>query len=404
MSGERLAVPRARHGGGVRDRVLCRLAQHGEVLRVHVRPGEQHQWTRPQDDVAREIWEVVVVVVAGHGPDMRLDPVELVCGLGHIRTVVAGLGTQRAQRPLDLAAPALADARAVPVAGTAQRTLAERPAQRARQDADALEVELAEALEHRVDEPVAEHLLLELVRVDQHRRVQRVEGGVAELVEDARPGPAEVDLARVHVTDQIDLGVSVASAAVLVEPFDPKAAAGDAPDRLVERLELAQIGVRVGHREDLRLDGLRPAGAVRAIRAAAGQQGHGEEGGDERCAGHAATVWTARRAHHGAVPASHIRVLGSTLAFGRARPEARPRRVARSRFDRLRVATGLTSLGSNTERAERPHRPSTLDRLREIVAAAPRVIAASGELMTLAGLPRMSSSIARRAPSGSGRA
>ena len=126
--------------------------------------------------------------------------------------------------------------------------------------------------------PSLEDLLLELVGVDQHRRVQRVERGVAELVEDARPGPPEVGLAGVHVADQVDLGVAVPALAVLVEPLDAQAAAGDAPDRLVERLQLAELGVRVGHREDLRLDGLRPAGAVRVLRAAAGQHGDGEEG------------------------------------------------------------------------------------------------------------------------------
>ena len=41
---------------------------------------------------------------------------------------------------------------------------------------------------------------------------------------------------------------------------------------------------------------------------------------DEGCASHAATVRIAHRADHGAVPASHIRILGSTLTSRRERP------------------------------------------------------------------------------------
>ena len=92
--------------------------------------------------------------------------------------------------------------------------LAERPAQRAGQDADALELEVTEGLEHRLDEPVAEDLLLELVGVDQHRRVQRVERRGAELVEHTRSGPPEVGLAGVHVADQVGLRVAVPAPAV----------------------------------------------------------------------------------------------------------------------------------------------------------------------------------------------
>src|SRR5215208_1274021 len=91
------------------------------------------------------------------------------------------------------------------------------------------------------------------------------------------------------------------------------------PDGFVERLKLARVEVGVGHDEDLRLDGLLPAGAVRAPRVAAGQQGHDEEG-YESCASHAATVRIALSRDHGALPPSHIRILGSTLRRGRECP------------------------------------------------------------------------------------
>ena len=154
--------------------------------------------------------------------------------------------------------------------------LAKRPAQRAGQDADPLKVEIAKAREHRLDETVAEDLLFEVIGVDEHRRVQRVEGGDSQFVEDARPGPPEVGLpaftSRIRLTSAMPSRPLPYSLSHLIcrRP-------GDAPDGLVERLQLAELAVHVGHREDLRLDGFLPAGAVRAVRAAAGQQGDGEE-------------------------------------------------------------------------------------------------------------------------------
>src|SRR5918994_886550 len=131
---------------------------------------------------------------------------------------------------------ARADARARPITEPPQRMLSERPAHRAGQDTDAAKPELVQALEHRIDETVAEDLLLELV----------------------------------------------------------------------------EVVLGVGHTEDLRLDGFLPAGPVGLVGVAAGQQAEREEE-YEGYTGHGATVRVVPRADHGAVPASHIRALGSTL-------------------------------------------------------------------------------------------
>src|ERR687898_730455 len=206
---------------------------------------------------------------------------------------------------------ARADARARPITEPPQRMLSERPAHRAGQDTDAAKPELVQALEHRIDETVAEDLLLELVGVDEHGRVQRIEGGRSKLIEDPRRGPTEICLAGAHVADQVDLRVAVPAVPVLVEPLEAQAPAGGPLDRLVERLQFVEVVLGVGHTEDLRLDGFLPAGPVGLVGVAAGQQAEREEE-YEGYTGHGATVRVVPRADHGAVPASHIRALGST--------------------------------------------------------------------------------------------
>jgi hypothetical protein len=124
--------------------------------------------------------------------------------------------------------------------------------------------------------------------------VQWAERADADRVEDPRSRPAEVHLAGGDRANHVDLRVAALASGVLVVPLDAQSAAGDPPDRLVERLQLAEVVVRVGHDEDLRLDGLVAAGAVRVLRATAGQQGHGQEG-DEGLGSHGSDRMSARR-------------------------------------------------------------------------------------------------------------
>ena len=87
-----------------------------------------------------------------------------------------------------------------------ERRDAERPPQRAGQDAEAGHAGRLEPVEHLAGERALEHRALEREAVDQQRRDERVERGDADVVERARRGPPEVGLAGLDVADQARLG------------------------------------------------------------------------------------------------------------------------------------------------------------------------------------------------------
>ena len=237
-----------------------------------------------------------------------------------------------------------------------QRRDAERPPQRAREDAEADHAGGLEPAQHRGRQRALEHGALEREAVDQQRRVERVERGHADVVERARPRPPEVGLAGLDVADQVGLGVGLARSPAVLER-DPQRAAAALLHRVCERLELGRVTVGVGEREHGRLR--RPL-AARLVGAAAPAAAEGEcgQGRREDCTGWGGThpwppwlgvsrryVWASRRTsgptRHFARAGPRVfpdapRVEGVRGCACEATPPGRAHRRPRARGDRAR--------------------------------------------------------------------
>ena len=112
---------------------------------------------------------------------------------------------------------------------------------RAREHADSDEIQLRDALQHPLGDPLLEDLALEVVAVDEQRRDERLEARHPDRVEDAGADPGHVDLPGLHVLERPGLVQWLTAAPVLLEldrerparePVDllrPAASAGPAP-------------------------------------------------------------------------------------------------------------------------------------------------------------------------------
>src|SRR4029450_6439201 len=133
---------------------------------------------------------------------------------------------------------------------------------------EAAQADLSQALHHLAGDVTRDDSLLEGITVDQHRRLQRPEAGHAYRVEHPCSRPAKVDLAGSHGAHHLLLGVGGVVTPLTCD-LDTNVAARTLVDprhEVLDRGDIIQVAVRVGHPQHHRLTGAASlvAGAGRA--------------------------------------------------------------------------------------------------------------------------------------------
>ena len=159
--------------------------------------------------------------------------------------------------------------------------LSEGTPQRSRQHRDADDPESPQPRQEAIGNGAVDHGALESQAVDQHRRLQRLEIGHAELVERADSDLRQVDLSGPEVGEHGAVVVDhvPAPAAAVV---DSHAAGREAADRVDVLLRIRPSAVRIGEREHDGLDAGVAAGLVLAGAAAHRERCQNAEDHDRR--------------------------------------------------------------------------------------------------------------------------